>query len=79
MKDEEINIETLSDIVDKVPLESLDCFMTDLKAWVNMAKTAKDVNNLFDFYVLSVPKSIRWIDDGRNDVEINVEISIEDK
>lgn len=65
--EKEIKITTLLDIVDKVPEESLDNFLADLKIFVLEAKKNKKKFLKFlseDTYKKCIKEEMMWIDDG---------------
>lgn len=68
----EIQIETLLDIVDKVPEESLDNFLTDLKIFVLEAKKSKERFLKImpkEVYESCIKEEMIWIDDGETGVK----------
>jgi hypothetical protein len=66
MSDKHIDIVTLRDIVEKIPLEKMPHFLEDLKRWIALTATAK----LLSFGEFG--DAMRWIDDGKHDATINV-------
>ena len=72
----EYKIETLSDIA-AIPAESLDNFFVDLKSWLELRKGVEMANEAMGFEAIAVPQHIGWIDDGKNDIELNFSVKIE--
>lgn len=75
---ERISIKSVSDIVDKVPLEDIDNFITDLKGWYTMMKTIKTFDS-----VLWISKLVKWwvqtnynemlrVNDWKHDKNVNI-------
>ena len=71
-----IEITTLEDIIKKVPMEDLETFITDLRAWllisynVEMLKAKLPVGMM-----LSTPTTMSWINDWKNDINTNVTVT----
>lgn len=62
-----IEINTLKDIIDKVPEESLDSFLKDLKLFIETAKqTKKNFTKILseEYYDKYVQNIMYWTDDG---------------
>jgi len=70
-----IEIKTLKDIIDKVPLWAIDIFLVDLKEWI---KLNHDLNKMSEI----LPKwsivhdniSLQWINDWKNYANIQINL-----
>ena len=78
--DKIIEIKTLKDIIDKVPAQTLDYFLEDLKQWVLLhqgieeAKKAKEVSDNIE---IKTSETMHWIDNsdtGKHEQNINIKI-----
>ena len=78
---ETIKIKTLKDIIDKVPTETLEYFLEDLKDWIILhkaleeAKKNEKVNNIMS---IKTSEIMKWIDDsdtGKHNNEIIIKIN----
>ena len=78
--EEIVEIKTLKDIIDKVPAQTLDYFLEDLKQWVllhqeiEIAKKAKEVSDNID---IKTSETMQWIDNsdtGKHEQNINIKI-----
>ena len=58
-----ISIKTVEDMVNKVPIEDLDIFLKDLKAWLTMHKTVGIVSETFGEVVAMNDTELKWIND----------------
>ena len=78
--EEIVKIKTLKDIIDKVPAQTLDYFLEDLKQWVllhqgiEIAKKAKEVSDNID---IKTSETMQWMDNsdtGKHEQNINIKI-----
>ena len=72
-------IETINDILDVVNSKNKDCFLKDFENWLNATIKVKEVTEagakLLGAKSASVEcKGFTWIDDGKNDEQINITI-----
>lgn len=74
-KKESIRIETLTDIMEKVPPESIDVFLKDLKNWYAMNRFTKTLMDALPEWSIQHDQScINWIDSGENEVHLDITI-----
>ena len=78
---ETIKIKTLKDIIDKVPTETLEYFLEDLRDWIILhkaleeAKKNEKVNNIMS---IKTSEIMKWIDDsdtGKHNNEIIIKLN----
>lgn len=67
-QNERISIKSVSDIVNKVPLEDIDNFITDLKNWYIMMKSVEMYNGL----IKTNNEEMLWVNDWKNDHNVNI-------
>ena len=71
----EIKIESIQDIIDKVPEDRLNYFLKDLESYLKFSYSQKEFIDLLPKW--AIEKYMIWIDDGKNDFKW-VNISIKD-
>jgi len=75
MNEKKYQIKTIKELLDIVTPENIDCFLKDFGSWLAinvMAKTAnKEMGNAID---ISTSGVFTWIDDGKNDARITIQI-----
>jgi len=70
-----IDIKTLQDIIDKVPLDNIDMFLVDLKNWFVMTKQIEDIKWLLPKgSVVHDTTTLNWINDGSHDADVQIDI-----
>jgi len=74
---ERISIKSVSDIVNKVPLEDIDNFMVDLKWWYICMMWAIKFNNIVPWTIQVDYNEIIRINDWKNDKNVNITINTE--
>ena len=69
----EIEIRTIDDIVNKVPEDRLEFFIKDLKSYLKIRYSGKDIINLLPKW--SMEMTLKWIDDWKSDFKwINIKL-----
>lgn len=66
-----IKIETLEDIINKVPTENLEMFLIDLKSFVTLRKSVNILTELIGAKH-ETKEYMQWINDGKNKVTVTV-------
>lgn len=68
---ENIEIETLQDIIDKVPEESIENFLKDIWKWYIITKQIKLLSENFGAGIIEYDTwKMLWKDDDKNEVNI---------
>lgn len=66
-KPKKYNIETLQDIIDCTNESNLDDFLTDLKSFLKMAHSIRELNTSLSGEDAPFEGKMKWIDDGKNE------------
>lgn len=69
---ESIEIKTLKDIVDKVPKESIDIFINDLKSWIYLTYKWMELEKQFPWMIEQDDTTMKWLDDWKNNATVNI-------
>ena len=70
---QELNLTKLVDLVD-VPEEDFDHFVEDLKTWLAGVKLFNAIGaELKDSGAVEMSETMRWINDGKHDIDINIQ------
>lgn len=71
---------TLEDIVKVINEEKLETFLKDFSKWISFHTGLRMITlpNEFNIRINSRPLEMNWIDDGKNDVNINIKIVSEE-
>jgi hypothetical protein len=73
-KNKEYRIETISDVL-KIPEDKIENFLVDLKTFFVMCKNVEKMNSTFGVKIAEPATFFTWIDDGKNEANINVKPS----
>ena len=65
----EHKIETIADIINKVPIEKVDNFLADLKQFLQTRKYLSEMIGVFDIKC-EAENYLTWIDDDKNNIDI---------
>ena len=65
-------IRTLEDIRNVITIENVDCFLKDFETWLRLSLITKDIER--DTVKEVEPTVFKWIDDGKNDIKVNITI-----
>ena len=68
-------MKTIQDVVDKVPLESVDLFLVDFWNWLKIHKEIKKLTKDVEMN----DEVFMWIDDWKNDINLTIQITNEEK
>ena len=69
-------IKTTEDMLKVVTPENIDCFLKDFSSWLAISVLAKTANKEMGTAIDILTSGIfTWIDDGKNDVNIKVEVT----
>lgn len=74
---ERISIKSVSDIVDKVTLEDIDNFITDLKNWYIMMQSVKKFNSLLWWSIKTNYDEMLRVNDWKHDHNVNITLKQE--
>lgn len=69
-----IEIKTLKDIIDKVPKESIDIFLNDLRSWIELTHKWNELKKHFPWMIEHDDTTIQRVDDWKNEATINIEL-----
>jgi len=72
--DKTINISTLKDILDKVPIECVDSFLIDLKGWIELCHKGRILQKQFPWMIEYDDTTIPRLNDWGNKVHIQIKI-----
>ncbi len=67
-----ISIKSVSDIVNKVPLEDIDNFIKDLKGWYIMMHGVKKFNSILWWGITTNYEEMVRVNDWKNDKNMNI-------
>jgi hypothetical protein len=77
MKPKTYKIQTLSDILDVVNPDNIECFKKDFSEWLNHRVFIKQAINEINKNAgvnVEVPNEFTWIDDGKNNADIIIKV-----
>ena len=72
MKEKRYELKTIKEILDVVNSENIEGFLTDFSCWLGLMIGSKAIGAEEKY-----PGVFHWIDDGKNNVSINIEIKSE--
>lgn len=73
MNREIIEISSLKDIVDKVPIECIDSFLIDLKSWIELTHKWNQLKKMFPWMIEHDDTTIQWVNDWKNEADIQID------
>jgi len=73
-------LKTLEDVVVKIPENRIDAFLVDFKLFIETSKSMVELFNDITAFTEGLDSEVpevskmTWIDDGKNDIGVNIEI-----
>jgi len=75
-KEKKYEIKTIEDILNVVTADNMECFLKDFSAWLSLNITAQIADKIMgETADIRTSGTFTWIDDGKNDMNIKVEIT----
>jgi len=74
MKSNEYKLKTVAEIQEVVTSSNIEGFVKDFHAWLALSVKIKEEKNKGFDIKHSTPGMFHWIDDGKNDITLRVEV-----
>lgn len=68
------NLKTIKEIEDIITKDNIECFKTDFCSWLDILIGMKEINKTSSEFFIEISDTFKWIDDGKNDKTLTIEI-----